>query len=103
MVNSAVMEIAAEIMETSADIEKTVDGTGVFNLMLGIVLALKRMFVSVLLSCKNHNGISYERAKTAVLGRNCWSSDEVRPTARGVLAPFGRFPASHRSREKMMW
>ena len=37
MVDSAVMEIAAEIMETSADIEQTVDGTEVFNLMLGII------------------------------------------------------------------
>ena len=63
------MEIAAEIV----DIEKTVDGTGVFNLMLGIVLALKRMFVSVLLSCKKPywalESLSYERAKTVVLGK----------------------------------
>ena len=39
--------------------------------------------------------------KELVLGKNYWSlSDEVRPTARSVLAPFGRFPACHRSRGK---
>ena len=73
MVNSAVMEIAAEIMETSADIEKTVDGTGIFNLMLGIVLALKRMFVSVAFKLEKPDwaleSLSYERAKIAVLGK----------------------------------
>ena len=41
------METAAEIMETSADREQTVAGTEAFNLMLGIFLALKRMFESV--------------------------------------------------------
>ena len=61
--------------------------------MLGIVLARKRMCVSVLLSEETILGwgsdfLSHERAS---FGENYWSlSDEVRPTARSVLAPFGR-------------
>ena len=73
MVDSAAMEPAAEIMETSADIEQTVDGTEAFNLMLGIVLALKRMFVSVAFKLGKPDwaleSLSYERAKQQFWGK----------------------------------
>ena len=68
MVDSAAMEIAAEIMETSANIEQTVDGTEAFNLKLGIVLALKRMFVSVAFKLENDAVNNVAALKKRVVG-----------------------------------